>query len=138
MGVYLPARNLYSKPLIKMESQRQLKFARLIQKDLSEIFARDLHEITGNAMVTITAVKVSPDLGVASVYLSFMLAKNQQMLMDDISDNNKKIRQILAAKIRNQVRVIPELRFFIDDTAEEAAKIEKLLSSLNIPKEEGK
>ena len=89
----------------------------------------------GGAFVTVTSVKVSPDLGVATVYLSFMLSRSDQQLLHDIQDNTKNIRQELAKKIRHQVRIIPELRFFLDDTAEQAARIEELLSGLDIPKE---
>lgn len=117
------------------ESQRQLKFGSLIKRDLSELFQRDFKTLMGGAFVTVTTVKVSPDLGVATVYLSFMLSRSDQQLLQDIQDNTKAIRQELGKKIRHQVRIIPELRFFLDDTAEHAARIDELLSGLDIPKE---
>jgi ribosome-binding factor A len=80
-------------------------------------------------------VRVSPDFGVASIYLSFMLAKDVNGLMELIEENNKPIRSLLAAKIRHQIRTIPVLRFFYDDTPDEAMRMHKLLASLNIPKE---
>lgn len=116
-----------------MESQRQQKFARLIQKDLGEIFLHDTKSTFENAFITVTKTRVSPDLGVANVYLSFMLVKNKELTLEAIREKGKLIRQLLSNRIRNQVRVIPELRFFLDDSAEEAARIEKLINTLNIP-----
>lgn len=116
-----------------MESQRQLKFASLITKDLAELFQRSFKSLFEGAFVTITHVKVSPDLGVASVYMSFLGTNQDVLLLEKVEEHNKQIRQELAKKIRHQVRVIPELRFFLDDTAVHAAKIDELLAGLNIP-----
>lgn len=116
-----------------MESQRQQKFARLLQKDLAEIFQQDRRHDFNNAFITITNVKVSPDLGVANVYLSFMLVTNKNQLLEQIRDKAKVIRNDLGHRIRHQARVIPELRFFLDETAEEAERIHKLMEGLNIP-----
>ena len=117
-----------------MESQRQLKVAKLIQKDLSDIFQKEMKEVFGNAFVTITHAKVSPDLSVATIYLSFILTNDPQGLLAQIEDNYKKIRMALATKVRHQMRVVPELRFFIDNSAEEATRIAKLIDALVIPK----
>lgn len=116
-----------------MESKRQQKFARLIQKDLSEIFQRDAKSMFGGAFITITDVKVSPDLSLAKIYLSFMLVKNKAALLDDIKEKGKAIKQLLAVKIRNQARIIPELNFYLDETLEYATKIDELLSKIHIP-----
>jgi ribosome-binding factor A len=116
-----------------MESTRQRKFARLIQKELGDIFQKDLKEITGNHLVTITIVRVSPDLSIAKVYLSFLPDKGKTEKIDMLRENIKQIRQELAARIRHQVRIIPELQFFIDDTEEEVMRINQLLAGLNIP-----
>ena len=116
-----------------MESKRQQKFASQIQKDLSEIFQKEMRSTFGNAFVTITDVKVTPDLALARLYLSFMLAPNKQMLLDDIREKSKQIRAILGNKIRHQVRIIPELEFYLDDTAEYAAKMTSIIEKLDIP-----
>jgi ribosome-binding factor A len=116
-----------------MESTRQRKFARLIQKELGDIFQKDLKEITSNHLVTITIVRVSPDLSIAKVYLSFLPDKGKTEKIDMLRENIKQIRQELAARIRHQVRIIPELQFFIDDTEEEVMRINQLLAGLNIP-----
>lgn len=116
-----------------MESKRQQKFSRQIQKDLSDIFQKELKGAFGNSFITITEVKVSPDLSQAKSYLSMMLTKDKEGLLDEIRDKTKQIRNILASKIRHQVRIIPELQFFLDDTAEYAAKMDALISNLDIP-----
>ena len=116
-----------------MESKRQQKFGRQIQKDLSEIFQKDFRDIFGKGMVTITDVKVSPDLSIARCYLSFLLVDQPQYVVDALNEKQKAIRNVLAAKIRHQVRIIPYLSFYLDDTAEYAAKIDALFEGLVIP-----
>lgn len=116
-----------------MESKRQQQVARLIQKDLGEIFQQDAKHLFNKAFITVTSVKVSPDLGIARIYLSFLLEKNPADLLETIQEQTKSIRQLLANRIRNQVRIIPELSFFLDDSFEQAARIEELLSKLDIP-----
>lgn len=115
------------------ESTRQHKFGRLIQKELSEIFQRDKRGILENTFVTIADVKMSPDLGVAKIYISMMLAKDKQLTLEKINTRKKEIRKALGEKIRKQARVVPELIFFIDETEENAYKLEELLKNLNIP-----
>ena len=120
-----------------MESKRQQKFGRQIQKDLSEIFQKEFKELFGRAMVTVTDVKVSPDLSVARVYLSFLLADDVNQIMLELSEKNKAIRNALANRIRKQARIILHLGFYLDDTAAYAAKIEALFEGLVIPPSDG-
>lgn len=120
-----------------MESKRQQKFGRQIQKDLSDIFQKEFRELFGNAMVTVTDVKVSPDLSVARVYLSFLLADDVSQIMYSLSEKNKAIRNALANRICKQARIIPHLGFYLDDTAVYAAKIEALFEGLVIPPSDG-
>ncbi|WP_026994529.1 30S ribosome-binding factor RbfA [Flectobacillus major] len=116
-----------------MDSKRQQKFARLIQKDLSEIFQKDMRSTFGSAFITITDVKISPDLAIARIYLSFMLTNDKEGLLHDVRVKTKQIRGILGHKIRHQARIVPELEFYVDDTAEYAAKMDVLISQLDIP-----
>jgi ribosome-binding factor A len=113
---------------------RQLKFARLIQKEMSDIFQRDKRGILDNAFVTIAEVRVSPDLGLARIYISMMLAKDKQAILEKITNRKNEIRKALGEKIRKQVRVIPELVFYLDEVEENAQRMDSLLSNLNIPK----
>jgi ribosome-binding factor A len=114
---------------------RQQKYARLIQKELSDIFQRDKKGILENAFVTIADVKVSPDLSVAKVYISMLLAKEREKLLEKITSRKNEIRKALGDKIGKQVRIVPDLVFFIDEVEENAQKIENLIKTLNIPPE---
>jgi ribosome-binding factor A len=114
---------------------RQNKYARLIQKELSAIFQQDKKGILENAFVSIADVKMSPDLSIARVYLSMLLAKEKEKTLEKINLRKKEIRKALGDKIGKQVRIIPELVFFIDEVEENAHKIEELLKNLNIPPE---
>jgi ribosome-binding factor A len=117
----------------QMESKRQQQYGKLIKQDLSEIFQKDMKSTFGNAFVTITDVKVTPDLAIARAYLSFMLTNDKDGLLHDIREKSKQIRGILGNKLRHQVRIIPSLEFFVDDTAEYAAHMDALISNLDIP-----
>ncbi|PRY14950.1 ribosome-binding factor A [Pontibacter ummariensis] len=116
-----------------MESKRQQKFSRLIQKELADIFQREVPHLFGGAYISVSIVRVSPDLGVAKVYLGVMMAKNPQEVLLEVRVNSKTIRHLLAQRIKNQVRIIPELVFYLDDSAEYAARIDKLFDNLEIP-----
>ena len=119
------------------ESNRQLKVAKLIQKDLGEIFQKEMMSAFNNAFITVTGVKISPDLAVARVQLSFLKVDDPQAMVEDINKRKSEVRKILGNKIGKQVRIVPDLFFYLDDSAEYASRIDKLLSGLNIPKEEG-
>src|SRR6185369_1479491 len=112
------------------------KYGKLILKELSDIFQRDKRGIIGNAFITIAEVKVSPDLGVAKVYISMMLAKDKNAILSNITLHKNEIRKALGDRIRNQARIIPELVFYIDEVEERAQRMEELIKSLNIPKDE--
>jgi len=114
-------------------STRQLKFGRLIQKEISDIFQRDRRGILDNAFITVADVKVSPDLGVAKIYISMMLAKDKQAVLEKINSRKGEIRKALGDKIRQQVRVIPELIFYLDEVEENAQRMDSLLKNLSIP-----
>ncbi|HAC23532.1 MAG TPA: 30S ribosome-binding factor RbfA [Cytophagales bacterium] len=116
-------------------SVRQQKFSRLIQKELSDIFQRDKRGLLGNAFITIAEVRMSPDLGVAKVFISMMLAPDKQAVLAKLNDHKGEIRKALGDKIRNQARIIPELVFIIDEVEENAMRMDTLIRNLNIPPE---
>lgn len=76
---------------------------------------------------------MTPDLGIARAYLSFLPEKNKRILLESIQENARFIRQKLGERVRHQLRIVPELQFFIDDTAEYAAKMDALFAGLDIP-----
>lgn len=115
---------------------RQQKYNKLIQKELSDIFLKDKRGILGNAFITIADVRISPDLSVAKVYLSMTLAKDKKAVLNNIELHKSEIRKALGDRIRNQARIVPALVFFIDEIEENAQRIEDLIKSLNIPKED--
>lgn len=114
-------------------STRQQKYSRLIQKELGDIFLRDKRGILDNAFVSIAAVRMSPDLSVAKVYLSMLLAKEQEKILANINARKSEIRKALGDRIGKQVRIIPEIVFFKDEIEERASRIDDLLKNLNIP-----
>ena len=99
-----------------MDSKRQLKVSRLIQKELSQLFITDLKELTGGNMVTVSYVKVTPDLREVRVYLSFMLNKNYEPIIQNLNDNTSKVRGAIGKNLGKSMRVIPTFEFFYDDT----------------------
>lgn len=127
---------LFSVCIFTPMSVRQQKYGRLIQKELSDIFLREKRNVLDNAFITIAEVKMSTDLSVAKVYLSMMLAKNKNVVLASINSHKSEIRKALGDRIRNQARIIPELIFFIDEVEENAQRMEDLIKSLSIPKEE--
>lgn len=110
-----------------MDSIRQNKVARLIQRDLSEIFQHECKEYTSGAMLSITTVRVSPDLSYAKIYISIFPSDRTETVMKSLDEHNKSIRFILGRKVGKQMRIIPELRFFIDDSLDYIEKIDELL-----------
>ncbi len=112
---------------------RQQKVGRLIQKELSDIFQRDQRGVLGNAFITIVEVRMSPDLSLAKVYISMLLAKDKKAMLDKLDQHKKEIRKALGDRIRNQARIIPELAFVIDEVEEKAQRMDDLLKSLHIP-----
>ncbi len=109
-----------------METTRQAKIARLLQKELSEIFRQQTAKTHGT-LVSVSAVRVSPDLSIAKVYLSIFPAEKSQELLESIKTSAKTIRYELAQKVRFQLRKCPELSFYIDDSLDYIENIDKLL-----------
>ena len=115
-----------------MDSTRMQKYARLIQKEIGDIFQREGRNFFGNSFLTVTGVKVTPDLSIARVYVSTFHEKGTDVL-DKLHAHEREIRKILGTRIRNQARIIPELQFFIDDSLDYAEKIDKIMKDLHIP-----
>lgn len=110
-----------------MESVRQQKVNKLIQKELAEIFRSESRNLFGGAFITVTQTRVSPDLGTAKVYISIMATKDKQAIFNLVEEQKSAIRKRLGNLIKKQLRVVPELQFFIDDSLDYAMKIEELL-----------
>lgn len=119
-----------------MDTTRQQKISRLVQKELSEIFRRETAKTRGT-LVTVSSVRVSPDLSVANVRLSIFPSESAQVIMDNINNSERSIRHQLAQQTRYQLRRCPELKFHIDDSLDYIDHIDELLAK-DKPKEESK
>lgn len=114
-----------------MESKRQQKFARVIQKDLGEYFQREANHLLPNSMITVTKVRATPDLGMVKVFLSFFNVSNTEEAIKTIKSKATEIRYLLGKKIKDQVKSVPQLDFFIDDTNEYVDKMDKLFDEIS-------
>ncbi len=113
-----------------MESIRQRQVAKTIQVTMSEIVQKDLTSILDGAMVTISGVRITPDLFTARIYVSIYNHKNPESVLDNLDKSNKFIRGLLGKKIRNKVRSIPQLEFFKDDTLEDVQNLERIFGEI--------
>ncbi len=114
-----------------MESKRQQKFAGIIQKDLAEIFQREGMNLLPNTMITITRVRVTPDLALARVFLSFFNSNNTTLALNTIKAHAGEIRYKLGTRIKDQARVVPQLEFFVDDTNEYVERMDKIFDKIS-------
>jgi ribosome-binding factor A len=114
-----------------MESKRQQKFAGVIQQDLAEIFQREGMNFLPNTLVTITKVRVTPDLAIARVFLSFFNSVDAAASLSTVKAHASEIRYKLGVKIKNQVRVVPQLEFFVDDTNDYVEKMDQLFDQIS-------
>lgn len=124
-------RNTCIKPVIayfcSMETQRQQKIGRLLQRDLSEIIQMEMKAVVAGAMVTVTKVTISPDLSLAKVHLSVFASKDKKSLVEKIGQHTREIRGHLGKRVRHQLRIIPDLAFYLDDSLDYIDRIEDLL-----------
>mgnify|MGYP002624243751 CR=1 FL=1 len=109
-----------------MQETRQNKIARLLQKELSLIFQQQTRATHG-VMISVTRTKISPDLSICTAYLSIFPSDKGEEILNNITAKTKQIRYDLGTRVRNQLRIIPELRFFIDDSLDYIDHIDELL-----------
>ena len=109
-----------------MQETRQNRIARLLQKELSTIFQSQTRMMHG-VMVSVTRVRISPDLSIGTAYLSIFPSEKAEEIITNINANNKTIRYELGTRVRNQLRIVPELRFFVDDSLDYIEHIDELL-----------
>ena len=126
MILALPSRDIIQSKIEVMQETRQNKIARLLQKKLSVIFQEQTRSLHG-VMVSVTRVKISPDLSICTAYLSIFPSEKSEELIKNITKNEKQIRYELGTRVRYQLRIIPELRFFIDDSLDYIERIDELL-----------
>jgi ribosome-binding factor A len=101
----------------------------LLQKELADIFLKRGNEFAHGKLISITRVRVSPDLSFAKVYISIFPAENQDVIFTSIKEHSNRIRFELGQKVRSQLRIVPDIVFHIDDSLDYIDKIDKLLKS---------
>ena len=113
------------------ESKRQQRFAGVIQQDMGVLFQREGGAWAPGAFITITRVRMTPDLAIARVYLSFLNTKKAKEDLANIRSHASEIRYKLGTRIKNQARIVPELEFFLDDTNEYVEHMDKLFDEIS-------
>ena len=113
--------------LCRMESTRQKKVARQIQKDLAQILMTRTSSIAPGTIISVSLVRMSPDLSYAKVYLSVFPLKDKDAFLKAVGIQSSEIRNELGKLVRHQLRIVPALTFFIDDSVDYAENIERLL-----------
>src|ERR1700749_2005074 len=114
-----------------MESKRQQKFAGVIQEDLAAIFQREGMNFLPNTLVTITKVRVTPDLAIARIFLRFFNNSNTSLALNTIKAHASEILYKLGKRIKDQARIVPHREFFLDDTNEYVERMDKLFDKIN-------
>lgn len=110
-----------------METTRQQKIAKQIQKDVAEIFQKEGAHIVRGSLVTVTAVRVSPDFGYAKIYVSIFPFDQSDNVMRSLEHHSWFVRRALGQRIRNQLKNVPEIQFFLDDSLEYIEHIDEAL-----------
>ncbi|WP_430933512.1 30S ribosome-binding factor RbfA [Saccharicrinis sp. 156] len=111
-----------------METTRQKKISRLLQRELSEIFLREAKPLTLGTMVSVSKVRVSPDLGLAKAYISIFPADKKDDVYSEIDKGTSGIRRYLGMRVGKQLRLVPNLQFFVDDSLDYIDNIDRLLN----------
>ncbi len=109
-----------------METTRQNKISRLLQKELSDIFQKQTQSMRG-VLISVSAVRISPDLSVARAYLSVFPSDRAEEIISNVNANARSVRFELGSRVRHQLRIIPQLKFFADDTLDYLDRIDQLL-----------
>lgn len=118
------------------ESKRQKQVGQLVLEEMSDIFQREGMNIVDGGMVSISKVLVTPDLLEARIYISFFQVKDAAKLLHEIKERTKEWRNLLGRRVKNQLRRVPDLHFFADDTLDHVFKMEELFKKLNEEREE--
>jgi ribosome-binding factor A len=112
-----------------MESTRQKKVSRLIQKEMADIFLKKGSELAHGKMISVTKVRISPDLSFAKIYVSIFPSAGHDAILKEITDHSSRIRFEMGQKVRRQLRIVPEIAFYIDDSLDYIDNIDRLLKS---------
>lgn len=120
---------------MQQETKRQKQVAQLVQKELSDIFNRMGFNVTEGGMISISSVKMTPDLLEARIYLSMFQIKSPEEMMARMKERMGEIRRELGNRVGKQLRRVPEMTFFLDDTLDHVFKMEELFRKINEEKD---
>ena len=120
-----------------METKRQRQISELLRRQFSMVLMEEGTYIFEKALVTVTSVNVSPDLQNAKIYLSVFNTDNKQEVMLGIQENNHRLRLSLAGKVGKQLRRIPELQFFLDESLDEVFRMDQVFAQLRATNQMG-
>ncbi len=112
------------------EGKRQKQVGKLLQQELSDIFLREGLNVVEGGMISISSVKMTPDLLEARIYLSIFNMKQPEQMLEKVKEKGREIKKQLAGRVKNQLRRIPELSFYIDDTLDYVFKMEELFKKI--------
>ncbi len=115
-----------------MDSKRQLQVAELVKRNFSMVLQQEGNYIYDDALVTVTNVKVSPDLSLAKIYLSVYNTDNKQAVLLKLEDQHHRLKQVFSQRIKKHIRRIPEFALYIDETLDEMYRIDALFDRLAI------
>lgn len=121
--------------MIMEETKRQKQVGRLIQEEMSDIFQREGMSMADGGMVSISKVGMTPDLMDARIYLSLFQVKDPAKLLHEIKEKTKELRKLLGMRVKNQLRRVPELHFFVDDTLDHVFHMEEIFRKINQERE---
>ncbi len=110
-----------------MENPRQQKIAKQIQKDMAEIIQQQMPEVALGSLITVTAVRVSPDFAYAKIYVSIFPFGRHEQVMQSLEQHARPLRGLLGNRLRNQIKSIPEIQFFLDDSLEYIEQIDRAI-----------
>jgi ribosome-binding factor A len=110
-----------------METTRQQKINSLLQKDLAEILLREV--VVPNTMISVTRVNITPDMSIARVNLSIFATQDKTETLKKVQAKKSEIRHLLGERVKNQLRIVPDLQFFLDDSLDRIDRIDELLKT---------
>ena len=113
------------------ETKRQRQVGEMVRRHFGTVLFQEGSYIYGRALVTVTTVKMSPDMGIAKIYLSIYNAENKQEVMVKLQDNMFRLRQALSQRIKKHVRRIPNIAFYIDETIDEMYRVNAMFDNMN-------
>lgn len=112
-----------------MDSIRQQKIAKVLQKEISELLQKEGKHFCGKALVTVTNTRITPDLSIAKVYLSIFGVDDKNSIIENFKNSESELRFLMGKRIRNQLRHVPQFHFYIDDSLDYIEKIDKALKN---------